>query len=246
MSETPQPVDVGALLAALRQEVRARRMGAGQHEPDGLERDIQRSLDEIELTRVVSAHWPLISHSLPQRGVNLVNKVVRRLLRWYINPIVEQQNAYNDAVARSLRLLAEAYGDLTRQLAETSRAATPGPNDTPPPTISTAAELQQYADAQAEREPAPPMPDLELQHTLPHLRLREQVSAHWHLGGTSRPEQVAALVHKTERQYLRWLINPIVAQQNAANGAISTAIHQLARLDAARRAAVAAKRAERR
>ena len=71
-----------------------------------------------ELHRVVSAHWPLRSRSLAERLINLVNKVVRRLLRWYINPIVEQQNAYNDAVARALRLLADAYLDLREDLAK--------------------------------------------------------------------------------------------------------------------------------
>jgi hypothetical protein len=29
-------------------------------------------------------------------------RLVRLLLRWYINPIVEQQNRFNSAVARSL------------------------------------------------------------------------------------------------------------------------------------------------
>jgi O-antigen chain-terminating methyltransferase len=37
-------------------------------------------------------------------------RVVRLLLRWYINPIVEQQNLYNSAVARTLVELT-AYAD---------------------------------------------------------------------------------------------------------------------------------------
>src|SRR5215211_4173987 len=109
---------VAAILDELRSEVRARRMALGQIELSPLERDLQRGLDEIELYRVVSAHWPLIGKSFPQRAIALVNKVVRRYLRWYINPIVEQQNAYNDAVARTLRLLADAYRDLGEQMVE--------------------------------------------------------------------------------------------------------------------------------
>src|SRR5215216_3936166 len=97
--------DVAAILSELRDEVRARR-ATGVIEPSPLERDLQHSLDEIELHRVVSAHWPLIGNTIPQRAAALVNKLVRRYLRWYINPIVEQQNAYNDVVARTLRLLA--------------------------------------------------------------------------------------------------------------------------------------------
>src|SRR6188768_2409595 len=123
MIDTPQPasparIDVAGILEGLRAEVRARRLAQGQAEEQPLERDLRRSLDEIELHRVVSAHWPLLGKTVPQRIVALVNKLVRRYLRWYINPIVEQQNAYNDAVARVLRLLAEAYGDLGEQIAE--------------------------------------------------------------------------------------------------------------------------------
>src|SRR4051812_5782187 len=104
-------IDVASILEGLRSEVRARRIAQGQVEEGPLERDLRRSLDEIELYRVVSAHWPLLGRTIPQRVIALVNKLVRRYLRWYINPIVEQQNAYNDAVARALRLLAEAYSD---------------------------------------------------------------------------------------------------------------------------------------
>ena len=111
------PLDVAGILEGLRAEVRARRLAQGQTEEGPLERDLRRSLDEIELHRVISAHWPLLGKTVPQRVVALLNKLVRRYLRWYINPIVEQQNAYNDAVARALRLLAEAYGDLGEQIA---------------------------------------------------------------------------------------------------------------------------------
>src|SRR6185436_3542169 len=109
-------IDVAGILEALRSEVRARRLAQGQAEEGPLERDLRRSLDEIELHRVVSAHWPLLGKTVPQRVIALINKLVRRYLRWYINPIVEQQNAYNDAVARALRLLTEAYGDLAEQV----------------------------------------------------------------------------------------------------------------------------------
>ncbi|HEX9439876.1 MAG TPA: hypothetical protein VF909_09350, partial [Roseiflexaceae bacterium] len=115
-----QQLDVAAILEGLRAEVRARQLAQGQSEQSPLERDLQRCLDEIELRRVVSAHWPLVGKTVPQRVVALINKLVRRYLRWYINPIVEQQNAYNDAVARALRLLAEAYADLGEQIAGSS------------------------------------------------------------------------------------------------------------------------------
>jgi hypothetical protein len=45
------------------------------------------------------------------------------------------------------------------------------------------------------------------------------------------------------RRYLRWYINPIVEQQNAANAAFTVALLRLIALDAERRAEVAALRA---
>jgi hypothetical protein len=51
----------------------------------------------------VNAHWGIAS-DLPVIGRPLVllRRVQRILLRWYINPIVDQQNAFNDAVVRTL------------------------------------------------------------------------------------------------------------------------------------------------
>ena len=112
--------DVAAILEALRGEVRARRAAQGEDDPGegGVERELRHALEELEIARVVSAHWPLEGKGLYERGWALVNKVVRRYLRWYINPIVEQQNSYNDASARAIRLLIEANAELRRELAE--------------------------------------------------------------------------------------------------------------------------------
>jgi hypothetical protein len=260
--------DVAALLEGLRAEVRARRRARGQLEPTPLESDLERSLDEIELYRVVSAHWPLTGTTLPQRAIALVNKLVRRYLRWYINPIVEQQNAYNDAVARALRCLAEAYADLGEQIVDLRSTA----GDRPPTTGGRRAasddqrpasdarypslpsgpalprerspqSLMEQLAARVAAEPPARFPDLELRALEPHLRLRENVIAHWPLAGTTLPQRAIVLVNKLARRYLRWYINPIVEQQNAANAAITAALLALTRLDAERRAQVAAIRA---
>ncbi|MDQ2997973.1 MAG: hypothetical protein M3R61_13090 [Chloroflexota bacterium] len=119
------PIDVAGILEGLRAEVRARRMAQGQVEEGPLERDLQRSLDEIELHRVISAHWPLLGKTVPQRIVALINKLVRRYLRWYINPIVEQQNAANAATSVALlaliRLDAERRAQVAALRAKTRR-----------------------------------------------------------------------------------------------------------------------------
>jgi hypothetical protein len=282
------PPDVGAILAALRDEVRARRLAQGRAEPGPAERELQRALDEIELHRVVSAHWPLIGTTLPQRVVALLNKLVRRYLRWYINPIVEQQNAYNDAVARTLRLLAEAYTELAGQTSDHRRPTTddwpstqnhrttepqnsapdsavasdgPTTDDRPPTTdhrrpgsdksttdhgSQNHGQLMALVRSQAAIEPPACLPDLELYAVAPQLRLREQVSAHWPLIGATLPQRLVALLNKLVRRYLRWYINPIVEQQNAANAAVTVALMRLIALDAERRAEAAALRARER
>ena len=65
----------------------------------------------------VSAHLPLQS-TLPVVGplVVLAQRVIRIALRWYINPIVEQQNAFNDAVVRALTELEMRQNELNRRL----------------------------------------------------------------------------------------------------------------------------------
>ncbi len=238
------PPDVATILEQLRSEVRARRLAAGQSAPSAVEQELRRSLDEIELHRVVSAHWPLKGRTLPERLLVFVNKLVRRFLRWYINPIVEQQNAYNDTMARSLRLLADAYTELAEQVHAAQSQAAPPQNEPPKqPGDGTTESFQQLIERQALHEPPANFIELDLAAQQPQLALRQQISAHWPLEGHTMPEKSAAFIQKLVRQYLRWLINPIIDQQNAANGAFTAALRDLTRLDAEKRADVATLRA---
>ena len=119
-------IDIASILEGLRTEVRARRLAQGQTEEGPLERDLRRSLDEIELHRVVSAHWPLLGKTVPQRVVALINKLVRRYLRWYINPIVEQQNAANAATTVALLALIRMDAERRAQVASLRAARAKG------------------------------------------------------------------------------------------------------------------------
>jgi hypothetical protein len=92
-----------------------------------LPRDIARSpLDDVQRLATVNAHWGIAS-DIPFVGRFLVlfRRVQRILLRWYINPIVDQQNAFNDAVVRALHELETENEKLRSQLAEHSRTDAP-------------------------------------------------------------------------------------------------------------------------
>jgi hypothetical protein len=64
------------------------------------------SLEQVRATATVNSHWAIAWPQWPS-GIGpkiaaLAQKVVRRLLRWYIDPIIEQQNDFNTAVADAL------------------------------------------------------------------------------------------------------------------------------------------------
>ena len=121
---------------------------------------------------------------------------------------------------------------------------TEGGQSPTPNSQSLTPNPQAQVQEQALAEPPARFPDLELRALEPQLGLRERVSAHWPLPATTLPQRAIALVNKLVRRYLRWYINPIVEQQNAANATTTVALLALIRLDAERRAQVAALRAK--
>lgn len=106
-------VEVAEELEQLRQAVKARREklhGSELAELRALVRQVNERWN-------VSAHLPITWGGPPLvgRGLAYAKRVTRLLLRWYINPIVEQQNNYNAAVTRAL-LQTNAYLEqLTRE-----------------------------------------------------------------------------------------------------------------------------------
>ena len=74
------------------------------------------AVEDAARLATVTAHWGIVS-DLPILGrlVVIAKRAMRIALRWHINPIVEQQNAFNDAVVRSLYEL-QAENDRLRAL----------------------------------------------------------------------------------------------------------------------------------
>jgi hypothetical protein len=259
---TPEPpLDTAAILERLRAEVHAQRQaalaaGTQSEEQQAIERQLRRCAEQLEITRVISAHWPLESRGPVQRGINFVNKVVRRGLRWYINPIVEQQNDFNDTTARTLRLLIEGYTDLLHQQQTPTGQEDSEEQPQFSPRAASAQEavdpdmpiqqLQALVDERAAAEPPAHFPDIELRPLVALAEQRQEVHAHWPLEERTPVQRVAALVQKGVRFYLRWLINPIVEQQNAFNTAAAGALRPLLAIDTEARVAAAARRVRRR
>ena len=106
-TEELQEVDAAAALRELKEEVRRHR-----HELRGdgalAANDWYEStaLDEVQTTARVNPHlpiaWPEWPSGVLPKVVAVMKKVTRRLLRWYINPLIEQQNDFNAATARAM------------------------------------------------------------------------------------------------------------------------------------------------
>ena len=86
-------------------------------------RAARASLRAMSLREHVDPHFPIAWPTWPPGTVPkitaAVQKVVRRLLRWYINPIVEQQNQYNAAATATVTRLTDALERLSLEHAET-------------------------------------------------------------------------------------------------------------------------------
>lgn len=81
----------------------------------------QRShaLTELSDLAVISAHLP-VTWSTPfvGRAISYSKRGMRILLRWYINPIVEQQNTFNEALVRTIASIEERLQEIELQLSQ--------------------------------------------------------------------------------------------------------------------------------
>jgi ubiquinone/menaquinone biosynthesis C-methylase UbiE len=116
--------EVAEVLRQLRQEVRRR----GREQDNAIQSAAQRAgerfwlaaLERVHATARVNPHLPIAWPTWPSRMwskvVALTQKAVRRSLRWYINPIVEQQNRFNLAVTHTLDMFWRELDQLKAQL----------------------------------------------------------------------------------------------------------------------------------
>jgi hypothetical protein len=95
--------DVAAMFARLQDEIRA----AGPRASDVTPAQVRLSTrDQAERLWAVSAERPLVGKGGP------VKLVLRRLMRWYVEPAFADQRAFNDAVLKLIDDLDERIARL--------------------------------------------------------------------------------------------------------------------------------------
>ena len=100
------PSDVAALFTRLKEEVRA----AGPRGADVTPAHVRLSVrDQAERLWPISAERPIVGKGGP------IKAVLRRLMRWYVEPALADQRAFNDAVLKLIDDLDERVQRLEQQ-----------------------------------------------------------------------------------------------------------------------------------
>ena len=109
-----ESIDVAATIAALRAQAIARGKAMGLSAQTPLDDPMRRAEDFAH----ISAHFPIMwSIPIVGRGLSLAQRAMRIGLRWYINPIVDQINDFNEATVTALNTLAARQEALAIRLA---------------------------------------------------------------------------------------------------------------------------------
>jgi len=104
--DTHENADVAALFARLKEEVHA----AGPRTGDAPPAQIRLSVrDQAERLWPVSSERPIVGKGGP------LKTVLRRLMRWYVEPAFADQRAFNDAMLKLVDDLDERIQRLERQ-----------------------------------------------------------------------------------------------------------------------------------
>ena len=111
-----EPVDVAALFESLREEVRRSGADAGGGHGDAADRLAARA--EAERLWPVSADRPLRLRPGFRGGIGTpVKAVLRKAMRWYVEPLAYDQRSFNAATLRLIDDLQARIDELERELA---------------------------------------------------------------------------------------------------------------------------------
>jgi hypothetical protein len=114
------PVDVDVLFASLKEEIR--RSGADPGAGSRGTGDRRAARDEAERLWPVSADRPLRLRPGVRGGLGTpVKAVLRRLMRWYVEPLAYDQRSFNAAALRLIDDLEERVARLERDAVQSDR-----------------------------------------------------------------------------------------------------------------------------
>lgn len=115
----PVSDDFEAVILALQDEIRRSQPVHGTTEITELRATLARVVRYQQVNSHPPIGWPVMPKALVPKLTAYAQKVTRRLLRWYINPLVDQQNLFNRA---TVDMLAE----LTARVEELAAAQSTG------------------------------------------------------------------------------------------------------------------------
>ena len=113
-------LDAAAILSELREHIRERRSQLASNDPNDPHAlslaELRRTVEAVNDTWYTSAHLPITWNvRIVGRLLAYAKRIMRILLRWYINPIVEQQNRFNSAAARAITVMTSYQERMTRE-----------------------------------------------------------------------------------------------------------------------------------
>jgi hypothetical protein len=109
-----EEIDVAATIAALRAQAIARGKAMGLSAETTMDDPLRRAADLAH----ISAHFPIMWRiPIVGRALSLVQRAIRIGLRWYINPIVDQINDFNEATVTALNTIVARQEALAARIA---------------------------------------------------------------------------------------------------------------------------------
>lgn len=118
-------IDVEDIMRQIRAKIAAKEITEEVNlELPGLEMDaeVEDNLRMANMTYNIQPHLPLHSHrKILGKGIVFGKKVIRRCLKWYINPIAEQQETFNVHAVRTLNSLSKQVEKITHAQTDTEK-----------------------------------------------------------------------------------------------------------------------------
>ncbi|MGI8688645.1 MAG: hypothetical protein ACR2M3_08700 [Thermomicrobiales bacterium] len=120
-----EQIDVATTIAALRTQAVARGKAMGLTEQASLDDPLRQAADLAH----ISAHFPIMWRiPVVGRMLSLVQRAMRIGLRWYINPIVDQINDFNEATVTALNTITARQEALAARIAALELGDGPNPS----------------------------------------------------------------------------------------------------------------------